>query len=137
MTVEIHGFYEPQFVKMKETFHQNFKDGLEVAASHSVTVNGGYVVDIWASHNDVAKTMLWEKDTILNVYSSTKVMSALCIHILVDRGLIDVDELVAKYWPEFTQNGKGNLPVKYLLIHTSGLAGWDTPITREDLYDNV
>ncbi len=137
MTVDIHGFYEPQFEKLKETFHQNFEDGLEVAASHSVTVNGGYAVDIWASHNDAAKTMLWEKETILTVYSSTKVMSALCIHILVDRGLIAVDELVAKYWPEFTQNGKENLQVKYLLIHTSGLAGWGTPITLEDLYDNV
>ncbi len=135
MTVEIHGFCEPRFEKLKETFHQNFKDGLKVGSSYALTVNGKYVVDIWAGYKDAAKTMPWEKDTIVNVYSSTKIMSNLCIHILVDRGLIDVEQPVAKYWPEFAQNGKENLPVKYLLSHTSGLPGWDTPITLEDLYD--
>ena len=135
MTVEIHGFCEPQFEKLKETFHQNFKDGLEVGASYAVTVNGKYVVDIWAGHMDAAKTMPWEKDTLVNVFSSTKVMTTLCVHILVDRGLLDVEQPVAKYWSEFAQNGKENLPVKYLLSHTSGLAGWDTLITLEDFYD--
>ena len=62
-------------------------------------------------------------------------MTTLCVHILVDRGLIDVEKTVAKYWSEFAQNGKEQLPVKYLLSHTSGLAGWDTPITLEDFYD--
>ena len=135
MTIKIHGFCEPEFKKLKDTFHQHFKDGLEVGASYAVTVNGKYVVDIWAGHKDAAKTLPWEKDTIVNIYSSTKVMTTLCVHILVDRGLIDVEQPVAQYWPEFAQNGKENLPVKYLLSHTSGLAGWDTPITLEDFYD--
>jgi CubicO group peptidase (beta-lactamase class C family) len=93
------------------------------------------VVDLWAGHADAAKTTPWEKDTLVTVYSSTKVMSNLCVHMLVDRGLLDVEQPVAKYWPEFAQNGKDNLPVKYLLSHTSGLAGWDTPITLDDWYD--
>ncbi|GAH04763.1 unnamed protein product, partial [marine sediment metagenome] len=135
MTVEIHGFCDPEFEKLKEAFHQNFIDELEVGASYALTVNGKFVVDIWAGHKDAAKTLPWEKDTIVNVYSSTKVMTTLCVHILVDRGLLDVEQPVAKYWPEFAQNGKENLPVKYLLSHTSGLAGWETPITIEDLYD--
>ncbi len=114
MTVEIHGFYEPRFEEMKETFHQNFKDGLEVGASCAVTINGKYVVDIWAGYKDAAKTKPWEKDTIVNAYSSTKVMTTLGVLILVDRGLLDVEQPVAKYWPEFAQNGKEKLPVKYL-----------------------
>jgi len=135
MTVEIHGFYDPQFEKIHETFHQNFKDELEVGASCAITINGKYVVDIWAGHKDDAKTLPWEKDTIVNVYSSTKVMTTLCVHMLVDRGLLDVEQPVAEYWPEFAQNGKEKLLVKYLLTHTSGLPGWDTPLTQEDLYD--
>ena len=135
MTVEIHGFCEPRFEKYKDAFLQNFKDRLEVGASSAVTINGKYVVDVWAGHKDAAKTTPWEKDTIVNVYSSTKVMTTLCVHMLVDRGLLDVEQHVAKYWPEFAQNGKEKLLVKYLLAHTSGLPGWDTPITQEDLYD--
>ena len=135
MKVEIHGFYEPQFEKLEETFQQNFKDGLEVGASCAVTINGKYVVDIWAGQKDAAKTKPWEKDTIVPVFSSTKVMCNLCVHMLVDRGLIDVEEPVAKYWPEFAQNGKEKLPIKYLLSHTSGLPGWDTSITHKDTYD--
>jgi CubicO group peptidase (beta-lactamase class C family) len=135
MTVEINGFCEPEFEKLIETFLQNFEDGLEVGASCAVTVNGKYVVDVWAGHKDAAKTLPWKEDTLVNVYSSTKVMVALCVHMLVDRGLIDLEQPVAKYWPEFAQNGKEKLPVKYLLSHSSGLAGWDTPLTLEDLYD--
>ena len=56
MTVEIHEFCEPQFEKLNETFHQNFKDGLEVGASYALTVNGKYVVDIWAGYRDIAQT---------------------------------------------------------------------------------
>ena len=135
MTAEIHGFCEPQFEKMKNAFQYNFKNGLEEGASCAVTINGKYVVDIWAGHKDSAKTKPWEKDTIVPVFSSTKVMSNLCVHILVDRGLIDLEEPVAKYWPEFAQNGKERLPVKYLLSHTSGLPGWDVHITQKDTYD--
>src|SRR5512136_761307 len=135
MKVEIHGFCKPQFERLKESFQQDFTDGLEVGASCAVTINGKYVVDIWAGHKDAGKTKPWERDTIVPVFSSTKVMSNLCAHILVDRGLIDVEEPVAKYWPEFAQNGKEKLPIKYLLSHTSGLPGWDTPITHKDTYD--
>ena len=62
-------------------------------------------------------------------------MTALCIHMLVDRGLIDVEEPVAKYWPEFAQNGKDKLPVKYLMSHSAGLQTWDPPITTEEGYN--
>ena len=71
MTIEILGFYEPESEKLKESFHQNVKDGLQVGASYALTVNGKCVVDIWAGHKDAAKTLPWEKDTLVTVYSST------------------------------------------------------------------
>ncbi|NLF87450.1 beta-lactamase family protein [Candidatus Bathyarchaeota archaeon] len=135
MTIKINGFCETQFKKLEKTFQQNFTSGLEVGASISLTINGKYVIDVWAGHKDAAKTKPWEKNTIVPVFSSTKVMSNLCIHMLVDRGLVDLDQPVAKYWSEFAQNGKEELPIKYLLSHTSGVPGWDSLITQQDTYN--
>jgi len=84
-------------------------------------VDGEMVVDLWAGHADAAHTRPWERDTIVNVYSTTKGMTAICAHRLVDQGLLDLDAPVAKYWPEFAQAGKEELPVRYLLSHRAGL----------------
>jgi CubicO group peptidase (beta-lactamase class C family) len=130
-----HGICEERFEPLKEVFENNFKKGLDVGASFAVTINSKFVVDLWGGYADANKTRPWEKDTIINVYSTTKVMTALCIHILVDRGLIDLDAPVAQYWPEFAQAGKGKIPVRYLLSHTSGLAGYDEKLIMEDLFD--
>lgn len=81
------------------------------------------------------KTRPWEKDTIVHVFSTTKIMAALCIHVLADRGQLDFDAPVANYWPEFAQAGKDKLPVKYLLSHSSGLSGWDEKIEMNDYYN--
>ena len=134
MSSEIEGFCEERFKSVKEVFQSNFDDNLEVGASFAVTLNGKHVVDLWGGYANAAKTKQWEKNTIVNVFSTTKVMTALCIHILVDRGLLDLDVPVAKYWPEFAQAGKENLPVRYLLSHTSGLAGWDKTLRTKKLY---
>ena len=133
--IEIHGFCEERFGPVKQVFAEHFKTGQDVGASFAATIDGKFVIDIWAGFADAAKTRQWEKDTIVNVYSTTKVMAALCIHILIDRKLIDLDAPVAKYWPEFAQAGKENIPVRYLLSHNSGMAGYDDKITLEDLYD--
>jgi CubicO group peptidase (beta-lactamase class C family) len=133
MGVEIHGHCEPRFAAVKDAFAKNFDDGLEFGASFAATQDGEPVVDIWAGDADGARP--WERDTIVNVYSTTKAMAALCTLILVDRGQVDLDAPVARYWPEFGQAGKDALPVRYLLSHTSGLAGWTEPISIEDLYD--
>ena len=126
--VEIKGFCEPRFEAVKDAFTQNFEEGMEVGATFAVTINGKYVIDIWGGHKDKEKTQLWEEDTICNVYSTTKVPTVLCTMICVDRGLLDLDEKVSKYWPEFAQNGKENVLVRHLLIHTSGLAGFEEEI---------
>jgi len=135
MTSVIDGFCEERFKSVKEVFQSNFDDNLEVGASFAVTLNGKHVVDLWGGYANAAKTKEWKKNTIVNVYSTTKVMTAICIHILIDRGLLDLDAPVAKYWPEFAQAGKENLPVRYLLSHTSGLAGWDKHFRSKKLYN--
>jgi len=133
--IEIKGYCEERFKSVKEAFQSNFDDNLEVGASFAVTINGKHVVDLWGGYANADKTKEWKKDSIVNVYSTTKVMTAICIHMLVDRGLLDLDAPVAKYWPEFAQAGKENLPVRYLLSHTSGLAGWDKHFRSKKLYN--
>ena len=133
--VKIQGLCIPQFEAVKDAFSKNFKEGMEIGASFAVMINGKYVIDIWGGHKDINKTQPWEKDTICNVYSTTKVPTILCTMICVDRGLLDLDEKVAKYWPEFAQNGKENILVRQLLSHTSGLAGIEEPIPSSSWYD--
>ncbi|MFW9936772.1 MAG: serine hydrolase domain-containing protein [Candidatus Thorarchaeota archaeon] len=134
-SIEIQGFCDERFNTAKQIFTKNFQLGLEIGASFAVVLDGKLLVDLWGGYADAAQTKPWDKDTIVNVFSTTKVMTALCIHILADRGLIDLDAPVAKYWPEFAQAGKENLPVRYLLSHTAGLPGFDKEITVDVLYD--
>ena len=133
--VEIHGSCVPRFEAVKEAFTQNFEEGMEVGASFAVTINGEYVIDIWGGYKDKEKTQPWEKDTICNVYSTTKVPTVLCTMMCVDRGLLNLDEKVAKYWPEFAQNGKENILVRQILSHTSGLAGIEENVPTRTIYD--
>ncbi|MFX0076423.1 MAG: serine hydrolase domain-containing protein [Candidatus Hermodarchaeota archaeon] len=129
------GYCDERFLAAKIAFEKNFDLGLEVGASFAVSLNGELVVDLWGGYRDAAKTKPWEKDTIVNVFSTTKVMTALCIHILVDKGLVDVKAPVSKYWPEFAQSNKENVLVKHLLSHSAGLPGFDENIPNEALYD--
>ena len=133
--MKIDGYCDKRFNSVKHAFEKNFDLGLEVGASFAVSLNGELVVDIWGGYSDSAKTKPWEKDTIVNVFSTTKVMTALCIHLLVDKGVLDVESPVAKYWPEFAQAGKENILVKHLMSHSAGLPGFDEKIPVEALYE--
>ena len=121
--IEIQGFCERRFIAVKEAFEKSFRDGKEIGASCAVTIDGEFVIDLWGGYSDAEQTRAWDQNTIINVWSTTKVMTSLCAHVLVDRGLLDLNAPVAVYWPEFAQSGKKQLPVKYLLSHMSGLAG--------------
>jgi len=134
-SLEICGHCDPRFAEVGRAFARNFEDGLEIGASFAATVDGELVVDLWAGHADRAGRRPWERNTIVNVYSTTKAMAALCALMLVDRGLLELDAPVARYWPEFARAGKEALPVRYLLSHTSGLAGFAEPIPVEALFD--
>jgi len=133
--VEIHGFCDERFHRVGETFAYHFEKGLEVGASLAITVDGEYAVDLWGGHTSYTREETWGRDTIVVVYSTTKIMTSLCALMLVDQGNLDLDSPVAKYWPEFGQAGKEGLPVRYILSHSAGLPGFDEPIPYEALYD--
>lgn len=132
---EIHGFCDDRFAAVKEAFLENFKTEGEVGASFAATLNGKFVVDIWGGYADKDKSRPWEKNTIVNVFSTTKVMTIICALMLVDHGQLDLDTPVAKYWPEFAQNGKEKILVRQVFSHTSGLAGWEEKIEMKDFYN--
>jgi CubicO group peptidase (beta-lactamase class C family) len=131
----IEGFAHDRFAKVREVFAGNFTSGADLGASVCVTVNGETVVDLWGGYADAAKTRPWRRDTIINVYSTTKTMTALTALVLADRGLIDFSAPVAKYWPEFAANGKAGVTVAHLMSHSAGLSGWRETISVSDLYD--
>ena len=129
------GFTDNKFEKVAEAFQANLDSGADVGASFSATLEGETVVDLWGGFADEARTRAWEKDTIVNVYSTTKTMTALTALLVADRGELDFDAPVAKYWPEFAANGKAGVKVSHLMAHSAGLSGWREKITVEDIYD--
>lgn len=133
--IEIHGFCNERFTAVKKAFAKNFEIDGDIGASFAATLDGKFVIDIWGGYADKAKSRPWEENTIVNVYSTTKVMTIICALMLVDRGLLDLDAPVAKYWPEFAQNGKEKILVRQIFSHSSGLAGWEEKIRAEDLYN--
>ena len=135
MQVDISGTCAATLAAVKDAFAANFREHGDVGASVAVVKDGELVVDLWGGHQDRERTVPWKNDTIINVFSTTKTMSCLSLLVLVSRGLVDVDAPVSKYWPEFEQNGKGNVLVRHLLSHTAGLPAWDRRIEGTDLYD--
>jgi CubicO group peptidase (beta-lactamase class C family) len=132
---EIHGRVQERFAPVSAAFRQNFVSGQENGASFCMMLGDEVVVDIWAGHADEAKTRPWGQDTIVNVYSTTKTMTALTALFLADKGALDFEAPVARYWPEFAANGKADVTVAHLMSHSAGLSGWKEPLTRDDLYD--
>src|SRR5256885_1758770 len=131
----VDGECAPRFAAVRETFAANFAMGRETGASFAATVDGELVVDLWGGYADAARTRPWERDTIVNVFSTTKAMTALCAHLLVDRGLLDLSAPVAHYWPEFAQAGKERITTRHLLTHSAGLAALRRSLPTEALYD--
>ena len=129
------GFTHDEYAPVREAFAANLASGADVGACFTATVEGETVVDLWGGFADEAKTRPWKKDTIVNVYSTTKTMTALTALLVADRGELDFDAPVARYWPEFAAAGKANVKVSHLMSHSAGLSGWKEPITVEDLYD--
>ena len=133
--IQIQGECNSRFSAVKETFTENFRKRGEVGAAVSVYLGGEPVVDIWAGYADADRNRPWQRDTIATVASTTKGMTAICAHILIERGLLDLDRTVAHYWPEFAQAGKADIPVRWLLSHRAGLPGVKQDMPPESLYD--
>ena len=133
--MEIHGHCDERFAALREEFERNFTERGDVGASFAATVEGEYVVDIWAGHRDGARTLPWEEDTIVCVFSTTKTMTALSALLLFDRGELGFDDPVTRFWPEYGQNGKGSTEIRHFLGHTAGLPGFGEKLTEAQLYD--
>jgi CubicO group peptidase (beta-lactamase class C family) len=131
----VEGHCDARFAPIRDLFEASFASGEEIGAAIAFVLDGDLVVDLWGGHRDVAQTQPWQRDTIVNTYSTTKGMTAICAHQLVERGLLDLDAPVARYWPEFAQNGKGDIPVRWLLCHKAGLPAIKKPLAMEALWD--
>jgi CubicO group peptidase (beta-lactamase class C family) len=132
---EVHGSCQPGFESVREEFVRNFAERGELGASLHITVDGEAVVDLWGGTADPSTGRAWEADTLACVYSCTKGIAALAAHLLVDRGLLDLDGLVSAYWPEFGCAGKESTTVRMLLDHSAGVPAVDAAVQPGDMYD--
>jgi CubicO group peptidase (beta-lactamase class C family) len=128
----IQGSYDELFTAVPSALAGLLDDG-DAGASIAVFVDGEPVVDVWGGFADADRTIPWQRDTITNVWSVTKTMTALCALVLADRGELDLAAPVGRYWREFAGAGKEKVLVRHLLGHTAGLPDWDGPV--EGLYD--
>ena len=133
--MEIEGHCDSRFESVLTAFENNFKNHKEVGASFAATVEGEFVVDIWAGYQDAERTRPWEEDTIIKVASTTKTMTFLVALMLEDQGLLDLDTPVFDYWPEFAANGKENVLVKHCLSHSAGLPGFSRTFSLSEMCD--
>ena len=131
----IDGTCDERFQPVAEAFRQNFLAGKETGASLAVIQDGETVLDLWGGYTDAAHSRPWEPDTLVNVFSTTKLVTALCILLLAERGQVDLDAPLASYWPEFTSHGKDKIILRQVLSHTAGLPGFTPKVTFDDLFD--
>lgn len=122
--MEIQGTFDSRLGVVADAFSRTVTDSGHTGAAACITMHGEIVVDLWAGSAE--HSIPWNRDTIVNTFSATKAMTALCLHLLIDRALLDVDTPVSHYWPEFAAEGKELLPVRYILDHRIGLP-WVSP----------
>ncbi len=130
---DTHGTVEPGFEPVRQVFEGQIDGGEHVGGAVSVYVGGRCVVDLWGGVADEASGRPWAADTMALSYSTTKGLTATCVHILADRGLLSYDDKVAKYWPSFAQNGKQDITVYHLLTHQAGIPQIPDDVTPEDV----
>ncbi|WP_049575642.1 serine hydrolase domain-containing protein [Nonomuraea sp. SBT364] len=130
---EIGGETAPGFEAVRDAFAANLASGQEIGAAVSVYLRGRKVVDLWGGIADPGTGRPWERDTLQVVYSTTKGVTAACALLLAQRGELDLDAPVARYWPEFAANGKEGVPVRWLLTHQAGLPTLDHPVTPAEV----
>jgi len=128
---DVHGLCEPRFAPVRRAFAGILASGAEVGAALAVHVDGQLVVDLWGGHTDAARTRPWERDTIVNLYSVGKAVTAVCALRLVEVGRLDLEAPVARYWPEFAQAGKARVLVRHLLTHQAALPAVARPLPAD------
>ena len=133
--ISISGHVSAGFESVKDAFAQNFKDGLEAGAGVCVLKDGEFVVDLIGGTSDRKSETLWNAETLVPVFSTTKAIAALVIAWLVDNGRLDYEQKVSDLWPEFAQGGKGELTVAQILSHQAGLSGITSEMQPSDWFD--
>jgi CubicO group peptidase (beta-lactamase class C family) len=134
MSVEVGGTVDPGFEGVRDAFVQNFEENDEIGAGYSLYVDGKKVVDLWGGVANVETGTPYTDDSLQLVFSTTKGATAACANLLAQRGELDIDAPVAKYWPEFAQAGKSEIPVRWLLCHKAGLPTFDATLTPEEVF---
>lgn len=135
-TIAINGTCDDRFAEVRAEFEKNFNERDEIGGAVCIYHQGDKVVDLWGGHLDRERTRPWQEDTITMVYSIAKSMVALCVHMLAERGRIDLDAPVCEYWPEFLKGGeeKRAILVRHILSHYCGLT-WNVHGKEGDLLD--
>lgn len=128
----VDGICDRRFAAIRDAFLTNFTERGDVGAAVTVSVGGRVVVDLWGGWADAARRRPWRRDTVVNFFSVSKGLAAVCALQLVDRGLLDLDEEVAHYWPEFGRADKEDITVRHVLSHQAGL-----PAVRDPLPDGA
>lgn len=134
-TLDIRGFVAPGFEPVRQAFQENFAHRHELGAACAVYQSGALVVDLWGGVRDRETRQPWRENTLGIVHSATKGMAAMTLALAHSHGWLDYDERVARYWPEFAQNGKQEITVRQLLAHQAGLFAFDEPVDREVVAD--
>lgn len=138
MEQPIEGYVAPQFAAVRDAFAANFarEDAYrELGASLAVYVKGELVVDLHGGWRDAERTTRWTPDTLVNIWSATKGLTAIEVAMLVEAGKLDYAAPVTDYWPEYGANGKGATTVGHIMSHQAGLPGLEEPTSLEDFYD--
>src|SRR5260370_17232451 len=133
---DIQGTCDERFEAVRSALERNLDSGEELGASIVLDIDGDIAIDMWGGFRDQARTIPWDEHTITNVWSTTKTITSLAALMLVDRGELDVDAPVAKYWPEFGAAGKQDVLVRHVMSHASGVSGLAQPPLIDDLYDS-
>ncbi|WP_426416404.1 serine hydrolase domain-containing protein [Aestuariirhabdus sp. LZHN29] len=131
----VQGFFDLRFEPLRDTFAELFAEGKELGAALSVSIGGETLVDLWAGHTDKEQSTCWQQDTLVNLFSCTKGVASAAVLMLVERGLLALEQRVAHYWPEFGCNGKEDIRVEQLLCHSAGLSAIHPRVADDELFD--
>ena len=131
----VSGFCDPRFADVETQFSQALDSGFETGASIAVEHQGQMVVNLWGGHKDRAKTQPWREDTLVNVFSTTKAVTATCLLQLVEQGKLSLDDLVGDHWPEYACHGKEKTKVSDFLCHRAAMHGFQGGVPKLDYRD--
>ncbi len=124
----IDGWHDPRFTAVRDEFAANFAERGETGAAVCVIVDGKVVADLRGGWRDANRTLPWQPDTLVNVFSVGKGLTAACAARLIGQRLLDPDAPVTRYWPEFGAAGKSAVSVRQLLSHQAGLPAFRRPM---------